>query len=402
MPTAQTRSLPPKFDSRAPEVLADPYPVYERLRAAGPLCRGGPGQWVVTRHADVARLVRDRRLSHEYPPEYHEFSVGDGPANTFFQRILLDRDAPEHTRLRGLMASAFSPKLVKHLHHYIGEQVDRLLAPALERGAFDVVSDLSYPLPVQVVCELVGIPPVDRDLIRPWAADLAKAFALHVPDSERAAVHAAVAAFRGYIGELVESRRRRGGDDLISGLLAAHRADPTLSIDEIVDNVIFLFFAGFETTTNLISTSYGALLEHPDQLELLRADPALVPVAVEEFLRYDAPIQATARMVREPLELGGRTIRAGRVVVLLLGSANHDPSVFAEPGRLDVTREHNPHVSFGGGPHHCLGASLARVEGAAAVQWLLKNVTRIEAAGEIVRRPSATFRCYSTMPVTVR
>ncbi len=400
MPIA--RELPVKFDSRDPRVIVDPYPIYRELRDSGPLSRGGAGQWVVSRHDDVSRLIRDRRLSHEYPPEYHEFSIGDGPANSFFQRILLDRDAPHHTRLRTLMAEAFSPRLVRRLDGYVADQVDGLLAGAVERGRFDVVRDLAFPLPVMVVCELIGIPPVDRDMVRPRAIDLAKAFALYVPPEERGDAHEAVRWLRAYIGDLVEQRRRTPGDDLLSSLLAAQRSEPGLSLDEIIDNVVFLFFAGFETTSNLISTSYAALLEHPGELARLRADRGLLPTAVEEFLRYDAPIQATARMVREPLEIGERVIRPGRVVVLLLGSANHDERRFERPDSLDIGRDPNPHVSFGGGPHHCLGAALARVEGRAAVSWLLDNTTAVESDGEVVRRSSVTFRAYSRIPVSVR
>jgi cytochrome P450 len=400
MPSAQ--QLPVRFDSRDPRVLVDPYPVYRELRDSGPLSRGGAGQWVVSRYDDVARLIRDRRLSHEYPPEYHEFSIGTGPANSFFQRIMLDLDAPQHTRLRTLMAEAFSPRLVRRLDRYVAEQVDRLLAGAAERGRFDVVKELAFPLPVMVVCELIGIPAVDRDLVRPHAIELAKAFALYVAPDERDGAHEAVRWLREYLGDLVEQRRRAPGDDLLSNLLAAQRAEPDLSLDDIIDNVVFLFFAGFETTSNLISTSYAALLEHPDELTRLRADRNLLPGAVEEFLRYDAPIQATARMVREPLDIGDRVIKPGRVVVLLLGSANHDERRFTDPERLDVRRHPNPHVSFGGGPHHCLGAALARVEGQAAVSWLLDHCAMLEPGGEIVRRTSVTFRSYSQVPIVIR
>lgn len=383
-------------------MLADPYPVYAALRAAGPLSRGGAGQWVVSRHPDVAQLVRDRRLSHEYPPEYHEFSNGEGPANSFLQRIMLDRDAPHHTRLRTLMGEAFSPRLVRRLDEYVREQVDALLAEASELGHFDVVAELAFPLPVMVVCELIGIPPADRDLVRPYAVDLAKAFALYVPPDERGPAHAAVTWLREYISALVDERRRAPARDLISNILAAQRSDPELTDEEIVDNIVFLFFAGFETTSNLIATSYAALLEHPDQYDRLRADPGLLPTAVEEFLRYDAPIQATARLVREPLTIGDRVIKPGRVAVLLLGSANHDERRFDNPDGLDIGRFPNPHLSFGGGPHHCLGAALARVEGRAAVGWLLDHAREYRAAGGIVRRASVTFRAYSELPVSIR
>ncbi len=395
--------LPLKFDSRDPAVLDDPYPIYANLRAAGGLCRGGPGQWVVSRYDDVLPLLRDRRLSHEYPPEYHEFSVGDGPANTFFQRIMLDRDPPGHTRLRKLMAKAFSPRLLPPLRRFIAEQVERLLRPALEAGKLELVSELAFPLPVMVVCELVGIPPVDRELVRPYAIDLAKGFALYVSPEERQPTHQAVAWLRQYIGELLEHRHRHPGDDLLSQLLAAGEAEGTqLDYDEIVDNVVFLFFAGFETTTNLLATAGAALIEHPGQLARIREDRALILTAIEEFLRWDAPIQATARMVREEIWIADRAIRPGRVVVLLLGSANHDELQFPNPDTLDVGRTPNAHVSFGGGAHYCLGAALAREEGAITLSWIVANLAKFEPAGQIVRRPSVTFRSYRTVPVAVR
>jgi cytochrome P450 len=392
----------PRFHSRDPAMLEDPYSVYEGLRQAGPLCRGGPGQWVVTRYAEVAALLKDRRLGAEYPEEYHRLSVGDGPAVSFFQRIILDRDPPDHTRLRRLLGAAFSPSLVRRLADHIGDLVDRLLAPALDRGSFDAVSDLAFPLPVLVVCELIGIPTADRDSIRPRVTDLAKGFALVVPEHERPAAHEAVVWLREYIGDLVERKRVAPDDDLLSRMIAARDEGGQLTHDEIVDNAVFLFFAGFETTMNLIATGCHALLAYPDQLARLRADPSLVPAAVEEFLRYDAPIQAAARLVREPIEVGGRTIRAGRLLILLLGSANHDERQFAEPARLDVGRTPNPHVSFGGGVHHCLGAALARIEGQVAFSHLLKRFSVLEPAGEPVRRPSTTFRSFTTVPISVR
>jgi cytochrome P450 len=395
------RPLPAKFDSRDPAVLADPYAVYADLRRAGRLARGAAGQWVASHHADVSRLLKDRRLGHEYPSEYHEFSTGPGPANDFLQRIILDQDAPVHTLLRRVMQRSFSPSLVRHLSHYVAEQVDVLMTQAQQRDRFDAVTDLAFPLPVTVVCELIGIPDVDRDAVRPHAVELAKAFALYVPPDERAGAHAAVTWLRDYVSGLVAERAARPSHDLVSNLLAAQREFPDLDREAIVDNVVFLFFAGFETTTNLISTTWSALLAHPDQLRLLRQRPELAATAVEEMLRYDAPIQATARYVKEAVEIDGRTVRAGRILVLLLGAANHDPQRFEQPGRLDITRDPNPHVSFGGGAHHCLGAALAQVEGRAVLDWLAHAAYEPESAGPIVRRPSVTFRAYRSIPVTL-
>lgn len=397
--------LPPRFDSRDPAVLADPYAVYADLRAAGRLARGAAGQWVVSHHHDVHRLLKDRRLGHEYPAEYHEFSTGAGPANDFLQRIILDQDAPTHTFLRRTMQRSFSPALMRRIGGYVAAQVDLLMEQAQERagdqGIIDVVRDLAFPLPVTVVCELIGIPDVDRDAVRPHAVALANAFALYVPPEERAEAHQAVEWLRDYVSDLVDQRARRPTDDLISNLLAAQEDSPELDRQALIDNVVFLFFAGFETTTNLISTTWTALLHHPEQLALLRRKPELAPTAVEELLRYDAPIQATARYVREPVDIDGRTIRAGRIMVLLLGAANHDPQRFADPGTLDITRHPNPHVSFGGGVHHCLGAALAQVEGRAVVEWLAHAPRAPEPAGEVVRRPSVTFRAYRSIPVSL-
>ncbi|WP_199434055.1 cytochrome P450 [Qaidamihabitans albus] len=396
------RSSLPRFDSHDPAVLDDPYAVYARLREYGPVCRGGTGQWVLTRHEDVAAFLADPRLSSEYPPEYHRLSVGDGPAVSFFSRILLDRDPPAHTRLRKAMHRAFRPAAVRALTDRIGALVDDFLVPALDRGSLDVVEELAFPLPVSVVCELIGIPAADRALIRPHAVDLARGFGLVVADDDRAATHVAVTWLREYVGALAADRRRSPGDDVLSHLLEPDADGIRLDLDEVVDNVVFLFFAGFETTMNLLANGVAALLDTPDELRRLRADPALVPSAVEEFLRFDAPIQAAARLVREPMTVHGHAIRSGRLLVLLLGSANRDERAFADPDRLDVARRPNPHVSFGGGAHLCLGAALARMEGRIAFDRLARRFRDIEPAGERQRRHSTSFRSLSRLPVTVR
>jgi cytochrome P450 len=397
--TAARTGLPPKFDARDPAVVADPYPTYATLRAAGPLCRMGPASWGVTRYADCARLMRDPRLGSEFPPEYHRMSAGDGPAGTFFGGIVLYRDPPDHTRLRRLMAKAFSPALVRSLRPRIARIVEDLLEPALKTGQFDAVADLAFPLPVMVVCALMGIPPADHERVRPYALDLSKAFAAIVPESDRGAADRAVEWLRGYLGEILTERQARPGDDLLSRMLAAEDGGETLTRAEVVDNAVFAFFAGFETTTNLISTGMAALLANPDQLDLLRARPDLIPGACEEFLRYDAPIQGVARLVHEDIEIGDRTVRKGRVLVLLLGSANHDPEVFADPSRLDVARDPNPHLSFGGGVHFCLGAYLARVEATVALETVLSRFRTLAPGSPATRQAGATLRAYASVPV---
>jgi len=395
------QALTPRYDPLDPEVLDNPYPTYARLRRESRVCYAGPGQWAVTQYADVAGLLRDPRLGHEFPDIYYRFSLGDGDANSFFRRIILDRDPPDHTRLRRLMMQAFAPPLMRALEQRIAHLVDALLDGVAGRTRLDIVSDIAFPLPYLVICELLGVPPESRDEVRPYVISLCQAFGTHTPVDERPAIDRAVVWLREFVGRLVDERRARPCDDLISRMSAATEGPDALGWDEIVDNAVFLFFAGFETTSNVIASGCAALLDHPAELARLRADPSLVPTAVEECLRYDTPIQSVARLVLQPVEIGGQTIRKDRVLVLLVGSANHDEAQFTDPERLDVGRKPNPHLSFGGGVHHCLGATLGRLEAAALFARLLDRFPTLEPAGPVVRRPSGGFRAYASVPVTV-
>ncbi|MEU7218951.1 cytochrome P450 [Nocardia iowensis] len=391
--------LPPRIEAHTLTMLNDPYPKYAELRQAGALCRGGPAQWLVTRYVDVAALLSDPRLAHQFPEAYHRFSAGDTPIRSFFQRIILGRDRPDHTHLRRLMGQAISPGLVRRLHADITTLVDDLLLNAQAKGTLDLVADIAFPLPVMVVCRLLGISADDQDEVRPHAIDLGKAFAAVVPEQERLAGGRAVTWLRAYIDELLAQRRRRPGDDLLSRMLTAEDDGRRLTHEDIVDNAVFLFFAGFETTTSLIATGSAALLQHPDQLALLRRQPTHIPHAIEEFLRYDAPVQVTARLTKQPIAIAGRTIKPGRVVVLSIGSANHDERQFHNPEQLDVTRDPNPHLSFGGGIHYCLGASLARIEATVLFTGLIERFPTIEPAGAPVRQLGASFRSFARLPV---
>ncbi|HCT80058.1 MAG TPA: cytochrome P450 [Micromonosporaceae bacterium] len=391
----------PRFDALDPSVLEYPYPAYAQLRAEGPLCRFGPGAYGVTRHSDVLALQRDPRLGSEFPEQYHHMSAGDGPASAFFQRIMLYRDAPDHTRLRKLVGKAFTPAVVRRLRAHIEQLVDQLMTPVMEAGRCDIVSTLAYPLPVLVISKLMGIPPTAHDEVRRHSIRLGRAFSAIVPENARGEADEAVSWLRGYIGQLLEERRASPGDDLLSDLLRAEEDGETLTHEEIVDNTVFSFFAGFETTVHLITNGFALLLRNPDQLDRLRRDPSLVPAAVEEFLRFEAPIQGTARLVHEPITIGGHKVRAGRVLVLMLGSANHDETVFTDPEKLDVGRANNPHVTFGGGGHLCLGAFLARTEGQVVFEWLLRRTSVVKAAGDPVRELDTPFRAYSSVPVAL-
>jgi len=395
-----TEVLAPRFDAFDPAVLDDPYPVYARLRESGAACRGGPATWVVTRHAEVTGLLRDHRLGHTFPDGFRTpFAEPGGVANRLLQHIVSSLDPPVHTRVRRAVGRSLSPVVVRGLRPRIEDTVARLLDAAAERGSLDAVADLALPLQIAIGCDLVGVPEPDRDEVWPRAVAIGRAFIPMAPaagDGGRADDEAA-AWLAGYVHALLERRRREPADDVVSRLIAGGE----LSDDEIVDNVIFLFFAGFETAMYLVTCGLVTLAAHPDQFVRLRADRSLLPSAVEEIARWDAPIQSMARLVQEPVDVGGRTVRPGRALLLLIGSANHDERVFDRPDRFDVGRRPNPHVSFGGGAHHCLGVHLARQEGEVVFGALADRFATIEAAGPPVRRLHPNLRGYDTVPLRV-
>jgi cytochrome P450 len=394
-------AIPPRFDVSDPDFQVDPYATYARLRAASAVCRGGPGQWVISRYRDVAALLGDPRLQNQLPAEYYRLTAGNGPTAEFLQRILIYQDRPKHTILRKAIGHCFEPRKLEALRRRIEDLVQQRLAPALERGFLEVVEDLALPLPIMVVCEIIGIPVADYNEIRPKAMELGKAFVLTNEESNRATADAAVSWLRCYIGRLLEQRNRSPTDDLLSRMLVAEGHNEGLSREDLIDNTVFLFFAGFETTTSLISTACATLLESGRELARLQSDLSLIPNAIEEFLRYDAPVQSRFRLVREAIQIDGRTIKPGRLLLLLLGSANHDDAQFVEPEKLNVMRRPNMHVSFGGGNHFCLGAGMARLEALILFENLLRCCKRIEQREKPVRSVGSPFRTYARVPIDV-
>lgn len=393
-------TLPPKYESLDIGQLDDPYPVYRQLREAGPLCRGGPAQWVVTRYADVAALISDRRLGAEFDEDYHRIALGGGPLADFFGHVMLNRDPPAHTVLRRLFASEFTTRAVRERRTRVDSMVSELLEPAAGTGRFDAVTDLADKLPIRVLADFVGLDLENIDDVRPRARILSQAFATYLPEQARAETTEALEWMRDKVTGLFEEKRRAPRDDVISRLCQVDEA--TASRQALIDNVVFVLFAGFATTTDLLGNGCAALAARPDQLRLLRADRQLVTRAVEEMLRFDAPVQVKSRVTHEPVEIGGRVIRAGRVLVLHLGSANHDEQRFARPAQLDITRHPNPHVSFGGGGIHlCLGAALARAETVSVLSFIAGRFARLEPGGPAVRRPSPSFRTYASVPLRV-
>jgi cytochrome P450 len=366
------------LDPFLPEHRRDPYPLYRKLRELDPVHRSPAGPLILTRHADATAVLRDPRFSSN--PSHlggERPQVGPRRVDT---KVLLFLDPPDHTRLRSLVAKAFTPAVVRRLRPRVEQLVAELLDTAAERGSLELIADLAYPLPVAVICELLGVPAGDRALFGTWSSDASRLLDRDI-DLDEAAVErggAAIAGFTEYFGGLIQRRRAEPGDDLLSGLIAAEEDGQRLSWEELFATIILLYLAGHETTVNLIGNGALALLRHPHQLQRLRRDPSLGPSAVEELLRYDSPVHLTARIATADLAVGGVPVPRGEQVIALVAAANHDPAVFAGPDDLDVGRRDNRHLSFSAGMHYCLGAALARLEGEVAFAALLRRFPHLD------------------------
>jgi cytochrome P450 len=371
----------------------DPYPLYRYLLAAAPVqWNDFLHAWTVAHYADVSFVLTDARFSAD--------RTGLAPEAYEVARSMLVSDPPDHTRLRTLVQKAFTPRMVDQLRPHIVEIVNDLLDRAEDKGGtFDVIGDLAYPLPVIVIAELLGIPPEDRETFKDWSATQAASLdPLVTPElMDRAII--ARDALHAYLRGIIAQRRRAPKADLISALVAVEERGDTLTEPELVVMCSLLLIAGHETTVNLIGNGLLALLRHPEELTRLHHAPELIGTAIEELLRYDAPVQMTGRVVTHDLELGGQTFHAGDFVLPLLGAANHDPAQFVAPERLDLSRNPNPHFAFGRGIHFCLGAPLARLEGQVAIGSLVHRFPNLHLAGEPVRRHQITLRGLTSLPV---
>jgi cytochrome P450 len=315
---------------------------------------------------------------------------------------MLVSDPPDHTRLRALVQKAFTPRMIDQLRPRIVTVVAELLDRMAERqGPVDLIAEFAYPLPVVVIAELLGVPAEDRVKFQEWSALLAASVDPLISSELMDRVTWAREALHAYLREIIAERRQQPRSDLISALVAVEERGDVLSEPELVVMCTLLLVAGHETTVNLIGNGVLALLRHPDQLERLRADPSLIGSAVEELLRFDAPVQLTGRIAVEPVQIEGQTIEPGQWILPLLGGANHDPAQFAEPERLDLGRNPNPHVAFGRGIHFCLGAPLARLEGQIAIGALVRRFRTLALAGEPVRRDQITLRGLKSLPVSI-
>jgi cytochrome P450 len=391
-----------QFHPMDPAFVANPYPTYHRLREQDPVHRSPLGFWVLTRYDDVVSVLRDARMGKEAIAAVAAARFGL-PSTPALGSSMLDRDPPDHTRLRSLVNKAFTPRVVERLRPRVQAIVDERLAEVEGTGAMDLMDDFAHPIPVIVICELLGVPVADRDRFKTWGLDIARSLdgILLGPDSEVARRGAASRhALTDYFRELIAERRQKPREDMLSGLIAAEEAGDRLNESEMLATCILLLVAGHETTVNLIGNGTLALLRHPDQLRRLREDPSLIGTAVEELLRYDGPVQRTTRVAGEDVTIGGTRVPAGELVMTFIGAADRDPAQFDDPDRLDIGRRENRHVAFGYGIHFCLGAPLARVEGQIAIKTLAQRLPKLALATDAPEfRLSLTLRGLKSLPV---
>jgi hypothetical protein len=393
----------------------DPYPKYRRLQHLDPVHHSPLGVWLLSRHADVTAALRNPALSsddshidlstlHLGPLRWLLGSKRDteevNAYNARLRELMLFRDPPDHTRLRGLVNKAFTPRTVQHLEGRIQALATELLDEIVPHGETDFMKTFAYPFPARVICELIGVPAVDAHHVIAHAPALATGLDPGpLQTSEvRAAANAAIDAVSAYLGDLIASRRTDPQDDMISALLASTDGD-VLTESELISTVLLVLMAGHETTANLLGNGLVGLLAQPGRLEELRRDPTLDAVAADELLRFDSPVQMTIRIAREAVEVDGRTIDQGSAIILCNGAANRDEAVYENPDRLDWHRPHNPHLSFSGGIHFCLGAPLARTETRIALRSILNRMPDLHLTGEPVRRPSFAIRGLSALPL---
>ncbi len=387
--------MPLDLDPRAADFIADPYPALAAIRGVQPVFRSAAlGGWVVTRHADCKALLKDQRLSADRMGPFFTHMPPERRARVARLEATVTRwavfvDPPDHTRLRGLMNKAFSPRAIEGLAPLVARRVEALIDAFAGRERIDFIREFAYPLPATVIADLLGVPLEDVDLLKRWSDDLG-AFVLTAratPDKYDRA-EAAAREMEAYFGDLVAARRAKPGEDAASWMIGAADRDARMSSEELVATCVLLLFAGHETTTHLVGNGLWSLLTHPQEMARMRAnahDPAFVEGAVEEMLRWDGPSLAQVRVARDRLDWQGVTFEPGERIFLMLAAADRDPEVFADPDRFDLTRDPNPHLAFGFGIHFCVGAPLARLEARIAFPRLLARLPRIALAPQTLR-----------------
>jgi len=405
---AQAAGAAPLFNPLSSDFIRDPYPHYDLLRRVDPVHITPHGMYLVSRHADVSGILRDRRFGKDFVERSvrrYGPKIMEEPIFRSMSHWMLQQDPPDHTRLRGLVVKAFTARRVEDMRPRIQEVVDQTLDRVIANGHMDLIEDFAFRLPVTIICDMLGIPEEHRETFYAGTRDGGRILdPVPLSPAEIAQGNAANMMAQMYFQQLFELRRKQPGDDLTTQLVQAEEDGSKLTNEELTANIILLFGAGHETTVNLIGNGLLALHRNPDQLALLKAKPELITNAIEEFLRYDSSVQMTGRVALEEIDdLCGRKIPKGESVLCLLGSANRDPAVYPDhPDRLDITRPNVRPLSFGGGIHFCLGAQLARIEAEVAISTLLRRLPdlRLDDAENPEWRPTFVLRGIKRLPAS--
>jgi cytochrome P450 len=391
----------------SPDFIRDPYPHYERLRTTDPMHLTALGSFVASRHAEASLVLRDKRFGKDYVERTirrYGPDIMEQPVFRSMSHWMLQQDPPDHTRLRGLVVKAFTARRVEDMRPRIQQIVDQTLDAIVGQGHMDLIEDFAFRLPVTIICDMLGIPEDHREVFYKSSRDGGRLLdPVQLTPAEIEKGNAGNAMAQMYFQQLFELRRRNPGDDLVTQLVQAEEDGSKLSNEELTANIILLFGAGHETTVNLIGNGLLALYRNPDQLALLKSNPALITNAIEEFLRYDSSVQMSGRVALEDVEVGGKKIPKGESVLCLLGSANRDPAIYPDrPDRLDITRPNVRPLSFGGGIHFCLGAQLARIEAEIAISTLLRRLPelRLDNAENPEWRPTFVLRGLKALPAS--
>jgi pimeloyl-[acyl-carrier protein] synthase len=399
-----------QFNPLSPEFLANPYAYYSRLRSTAPIFYWKDKNiWFLTRYDDCVAMLKEPRLGQQIkaPPPSDGHTLADlpqdpNPYGRMKRHWILFKDPPEHTRLRGLVHKAFTPRVVESLQTKIQAIAESLLDATQSTGQMDMIGDFAFPLSITVIAEMLGVPASDSATFRRWSHDFAMRADLAESKEVFDRTSAATLEFAAYLNELVSQRRHQPTNDLLGMLVAVEEQGDRLTEEELIATAMILLVAGHETTANLIGNGVHALLRNPEQYQRLKEDPSLIRSAIEEFLRYESPVQMSGRFVLEDFEFRGQDFRRGQQVAALLGAANRDPERFADPDCLDIGREDNKHIAFGNGIHFCVGAPLARLEAQIAFDTLIRRRPNLKLADDNpAYRPTYTLRGFQSLPVTV-
>lgn len=395
------------FNPFDPAFRANPYPYYDTLREQAPVYFTPFETVVLSRYADVATTLRSNDFSRDIEKNANE------PVNPIQTRkrerrgdeggkSILNLDPPDHTRLRRLVSLAFTPTAIERLRPRVQQLVDDALDIAAERGTMELIDELAFPVPFQVISDLLAMPTERADELRQWSQHLTASLEPTANDDDMDRAEAAIDQFYPYLISIIEDRRQHLGDDLLSALIQVEESGDRMSTSELISFVLLLYVAGHETTVNLIGNGTLALLRNPDQLAMWRDDPSLDGVAIDELLRYDGPVQLTVRVPLKPVHFGEVTVEPGTVVMTVLGAANHDPSMFDDPHALQLRRPNaNRHLALAAGVHYCLGASLAKLEAQVAISSVIRRFPSIQMAGEPGWRDRLTIRGVDRLPLSL-